>query len=833
MNIVNTLTLRHIQTHKKRSILTILAIIVSVAMVSAVFTSAQSFIQYFQNVSKAIDGNWHSIVLTEDYQSNAAAFAGDDIAQSGICATFGAAQYDGQPEDEFGLDIHAVDESFLELRNVKISEGRMPKNTSEILLHRKFVEKQKLGWKIGDTIKLPVVLHNDIAPQTMTFTVVGFTDSEVDETSLAGGFVCASEDFIRENAVKVYLQFSKLDRTVYEKTEALAKAANPGNEDPEVGYNTFLLTYSGVSTEDETIVIMLAFCSVILLIIAVVSILMIYDSFAVSYQERARYLGMLASVGATKRQKRASIYFEGFILGLIGIPLGLLTGIGGMWATFKAISSVWVETLAVEYDGVLTVKVNWLVILGTVLSSALTIFVSSYIPSRKASRTTAIEAIRQTNTVKVKSSKRLRTSKLAAKLLGYEGALAVKNFKRNSKRSGTIVFALAMSVVVALSVANFSLMFKDVMGQSYSYNPDLTASVPYQDAAKLDSAVGMTDGINSSFSTNIQYVYFDTSLVRDDAREKFTKEQVMLIFVDNVTLDTYLKQLGERAERYHDTSNPTGILHNCAISRDGEQKIKVYPLQELTGQKLTTQLKVFSPNGGENEIVTIDPVVGIQTKEDYKNEAFYYQDMHLPTMVMSIDMAEQFFAKSENLNTYYTASIFCNDADEVESDLRNNAFRTVGIRDVHINNATAQMNAINNILTIVKVFVFGFITLITLISIMNIVNTISNSMNERRREFAMIRSVGMTPKSFKKMIYYESFRYGLVSLLWSIPISIGIHYGMYYILSSSYDYGFVLYPLVYLAAIAAVFAIISVAILYSVGKIRNDNIIETLKRDIN
>lgn len=831
MNIVNTLTLRHIKTHKKRSVLTIMSIIVSVAMVTAVFTSALSFVKYFQNVAKAVDGNWHSSIYTSNYLDSKDALDSDEIEEYGIGLDYGAGVIKVDDKD-VGFCIQACDENYLDLKSIKISEGRMPKDESEMLIHRSFVEKNKLEWKLGDTITLPVEFYDLEENYTLDkqFTIVGFTDSNVFETDINDGFVFATNDLIKNNYVSINIKFKKLDNSVFDKSKEINFAINGEDTYHEVSYNNMLLTYSGVTTDDTTLVILGGFCAIILAIIAIVSIFIIYDSFAVSYQERARYLGMLASVGATKRQKRASIYFEGLINGLIGIPLGILAGIGGIWLTFKGIDGVWTKTLAVEYDGALRVYVNWIVIVGTVLASAVTILVSCYIPALKASRTTAIDAIRQVNTVKVKNSKRLKASKLATRLVGFEGAMAIKNFKRNGRRSRNIVFALFMSVVVFLSVANFSLMFSDLMKSNYSENADLMVTVNYKDYAKLDKVVAGIDEVDDFYGIDYGYAEFDTSLINPDAKGLFTNSQVILAFVDNNTLDKYLKELGEDATPFHDVNNPKAILHNTALTRDENKKIRVNPFVDVQGKRLETRLKVFdSEIGSSNTEIVIDPTIAIQTTVDYKNDQFYYQDMHLPLVMMSIDLAEGYFSQSDIIEAEYTSYITTDEGDKVEDALG----VLSDLEYFSIINSSSEMEAINNILTIVKVFVFGFITLITLISILNIINTISNSMNERRREFAMIRSVGMTPRSFKKMIYYESFRYGLMSLLWSIPISIGIHFGMYYVLSQRYDYGFVPHPWIYLIATAGVFAVIFVALIYSFTKIKDDNIIETLKLDIN
>lgn len=829
MNIVNTLTLRHIKTHKKRSILTIMAIIVSVAMVTAVFTSAFSFVNYFKNISAAIDGTWHSCIATDELESTKGALDTDDIERYGVDAYFGSANIDDDKKS-YEMEIYAVDENYLDMRNVKISEGRMPKATNEILVHKGFMDKYDLNWKIGDKVTLNTLTNSD--DSLLEYTVVGITESNVAETDWVNAFVYATDDYIKgyPQNLFVYVQFSKMDKEIYPKTEELAEKLDTVTEEGvhrDYRYNYDYLVYSGCGEDDVTIKTLFGFCAIILVIIAVVSIFMIYDSFAVSYQERARYLGMLASVGATKKQKRNSIYFEGFILGLIGIPLGIIAGIGGIWVTFKAISDVWVSTLGVEYDGALTVYVNWVVVLGTVIASALTIFVSSYIPALKASKTTAIDAIRQTNTVKVKNSKRLKTSKLSAKLFGFEGTMAIKNYKRNGRRSRTIVFALFMSVVVFLSVSNFSMMFSDVMKGEFVETSDLSITVPCSDYEELEKALKSNSNIDEYFSACSVYSDIDKKYIKDEYQSNNNATQLMLIFVNDETIDSYAKQLGVDNSKFHDKKNPSGILHNKMVSRIDDAKSNINPFIDLEGKDIECKIATWNTEKGDNDYTNTKINIGVQTEKDYNNSKFYYQNMHLPMLMLSVDIADVVLP---NMSEGYTAEIVSDNTELVEEQI----WSVLEEKNVEGQsyNASAQMKSMNNILTITKVFIYGFITLITMISIMNIINTISNSMNERRREFAMIRSVGMTPKSFKKMIYFESLRYGVISLMWALPISALIHFGMYKYLAGSFDYGFKMHPMVYIIAVVAVFLIIGIALLYSITKIKDDNIIETLKHDI-
>lgn len=135
------------------------------------------------------------------------------------------------------------------------------------------------------------------------------------------------------------------------------------------------------------------------------------------------------------------------------------------------------------------------------------------------------------------------------------------------------------------------------------------------------------------------------------------------------------------------------------------------------------------------------------------------------------------------------------------------------------------------LITILSVFVYGFIALITAISVANIFNTISTSVSLRKREFGMLKSVGMTPKGFNKMINYESIFYGVKSLLYGIPLSIGVMLLIYRSMMHSFDYNFELPWMSLLFVVIAIFVIVGSAMLYSSSKIKKENIIDALKQE--
>ena len=829
MNIVNTLTLRHLKSHKKRSVLTVLAIIVSVAMVTAVFTSAISFIKFFQNTTLAVDGNWHAKFTDADFINDKSIYKNDkNIEEISFSAFYGSIAPRGNDKIQSGESVFIVDGNWFDMRNVSVSVGRYPKNSNEILVVKSFAEKDE-NYAIGNTVTLDIKKENGEFV-TRDFLVVGYTQSKVSGTDYVNLFIGCDDEVLKQvNTANVYVRYDKLDNSIWNKMETTANAL--GTNIKGYSYNTELFTFSGIMKDNAILGSLVGFAGILLLIIAVVSIFMIYDSFAVSYQERAKYLGMLSSVGATKKQKRMSVYFEGFILGAIGIPIGILSGVGGIAVTFACIRKAFMATMAVEYDGTLKVYVNWIVILGTILASALTIFISSYIPARKASKTTAIEAIRQNEAVKIKNPKKLRTSKIVGKIFGYEGTLAAKNYKRNGRRSRNIVFSLFLSVVVFLTVMNFSSMFTDVMGASFSQTADSMISTDCGHAKELSDAVKNTAGVERSYIMTCEFGKIDASYFKDYSTANITDDGLncTVVYLDRNAFDGYLKELSENTEKYHDKDNPRAILVNTTYGKKDSKTYSENPLKDISGKKINVQIDKNDEQG--NNVYVDAPIeIGIQTTALWSEESFQFRHSSRPTIIMCDEVIP------DSLKDYSpsTAYIFVKDEQEIQSviDKISEELYKTDAEYLSVSQSGSSMDAINNILMITKVFVYGFITLITLISIMNIINTISNSMNERRREFAMLRSVGMTPKAFKRMIYLESFSYGVRSLAFSLPVSVLIHFLMYKALGNSFDFGFQLNITPYLIASVAVFLIIESALFYSIDRINDDNIIDTLKTDV-
>lgn len=856
MKIINKLTWRHLWANKKRTVITLFGIIISVAMVTAVFTSVESLMNTMGEITASYDGAWHAQyneLKSKDVQTLAKQ---KNVKAIGLSMDLGeiSSKADSR-SSKSRTDVLACNQNLFTIYSMKPATGRLPVTTRELLVTKSFITRNDLKWKVGDTVTLPFTAYStdpQVEPETAqrTYTICGILENDNQLTGFYSAF-CGLDDTVTD-AMGTYIaqvQFAPLGSNTPKDIKAAAKAlygakVAEANDCTQFSAHTDYLMFSGVQMNSGITRALYGFMAIILLIIVLASVFMIYDSFAVSYQQRARYLGMLASVGATRTQKRGSVYFEGFILGCIGIPIGILCGIGGIAVTLRALSDSFMQTVTVATgDSVrLHAIVNWKILVGSVLISALTIFISAWIPAHRASKVTPIEALRQTNTVKVKKAKQLKTSRLRQKLFGFEDVLAVKNYKRNGKRSRTVVFALAVSVILFLSTANFTGMLTNAVDNEYDsmnfdvyesiFNTDgpLTASQVEQVNRKVSDVPGIQD-IRICADNEMMVDGLDKQLTAE-AKKANMDRSVYVLGVDSDTFAALAKEAGIDPAACQDEKTPTGILINqVTLATDTKQRQTMNPVQgSQVGKTYTGQMTGWDKEGNDITAPYTVKIAGQMNKDAVcLHSSFFHPTVVVPMHSYLVHYPQE-LAKG-NAVSYARYYITAQDHDDVYNrvsdvlDEVQNGISHTGY------DAAAQAQTMQALNVVVMTFGYGFITLITLISVMNIINTISSGMEERRREFAMIKSVGMTPRSFKKSIYLENIRYGVMALVWGLPVSLGLDLLMYKILGSSFDYGYTFRWYYYLAAALAVFAVIGMALLYALDKIKKDNIIETLKRD--
>ncbi|MDP4096402.1 ABC transporter permease [Paenibacillus sp. P96] len=711
MNIVNTLTIRHLKQNKRRTLVTIIGVIISVAMVTAVATLVFSFSDLMIRQTIADTGEWH-VQYQDVTKAQLAAIQGDDATQTvAITRDLGYALLEGgQNPNKPYLFIKEYDARGFAQFQIELSQGRLPHTDKEVVISEPVATNAKVKYDIGDRLTLrvgerfeqggdhPLVQTEPLRREDGTlnetlqhiqirdYTVVGFIKRPVWETAQAPGYTIISyvdDHIIADNDhVDASVVLQRVNPFLFAHAEDLAK----NNQIETVQYNNDLLHYYGLSKSEASYSMMFSLSAILMAVIMIGAVSLIYNAFAISVSERSRHLGMLASVGATTRQKRNSVLFEGFVIGLISIPIGILCGLAGIGITFWFMNVMIEEALWTSEK--LRLIVTPLSLLLACLVSMLTIFVSAYLPAIKASKVSAMDAIRQTTDVKL-TAKAVKTSKIIRKFFGIEAEIGLKNLKRNKRRYHAIVFSLVISIVLFLTVSFF------------------------------------TAGMTQSLELSREGVNYDIEVSYSNGKRIDNRLMQSIVSLDGVTEYNVIHEDDE------DLANASTYLH----------------------------LKSTEPMTTQQEI----------------------EEMH-----------------ETNLNVY---NVYQSRKSEEQQIL------------------------------LMSVFSYGFIVLISAISIANIFNTISTGLALRKREFAMLKSVGMTPKGFAKMMNYESIFYGVKSLLFGLPVSFVVMVLIYRAFANKFSYGFTLPWISILSVIVAVFVIVSSAMVYSGAKVKKGNIIDTLKQE--
>ncbi len=567
---------------------------------------------------------------------------------------------------------------------------------------------------------------------------------------------------------------------------------------------------------------------------------MIYNAFAISVSDRSRYLGMLSSVGATRKQKRNSVFFEGVVIGAISIPPGIIAGLAGIGITFYLINPMVKNALLMSEN--LRLVVLPVTIVLAVLISAITIFVSTWVPAKRASNISAVEAIRQTMDVKL-TGREVRTSKFTRMIFGIEGDLALKNIKRNKRRYRATLFSIIISIILFLVVSQFTLnLKKSALLTQNGINFDIMVTIPevnntrdviIESIKSLDNITSLSQiqkiSANAKTDAGRLAEYYRKNYPVGQGNEEITF-QVFINALDDESLLEYANEVGADFARLKDAENPGAIVIDTVKYRDTDEN--KYSEGKVVKLDIGEKLPVYAYDGELEKDVPLQPLEVIALTDKAPVGVIpggLYANLHV---VVSTETLTKITAGNENVagsistGLYIRSSnplILQEDIEAIQKNLPDNAF--------YLYNVYLQNRREEQMIILISVFSYGFISLITAICIANIINTISTGIALRKREFAMLKSVGMTPESFKRMINYESLMYGFKAILFGLPVSFIIMYIMHLVLGMKFSFDFSLPWADIFVAVISVFLIVGTAMLYSGSRIQKENIVDALKQE--
>lgn len=859
MNIANKLTYRHLKENKGRTVVTTLGICVSVAMITAVFVAMASFLNLFGEIGKISSGNWDAYYYHLSQSQIEQVEKDSRISKVGL--KYGSENKSFQIKNPTSYkrgtaEMIIGDKSYFEMVLTGNFDGKVPANENEVAVEKDFLDKNGMkDAKVGDKIVLiqgqrqlddgsyvtgsnfnkdeKFVPSGD--EKEYTITAILHTNPATKYSSVWRGI---SEDEIKSGDICAYITLAKQNSSAYSTIEDIQNDYKidvyQANEDVLASY------LSG--RQGDFLVTMLPIVLVVLILIVIASVMLIYNAFGMSLSERVRYLGMLASVGATKSQKRKSVYFEGAILGAIGIPVGILAGILGISITLKLVGHKIISTgmIAGVNDSNMQMKTvvpAWAII-GIILVSIFTIFISAFIPARKASKITPIDAIRQRQEIKVKP-KKLKAPKYIKKIFGYEGELAYKNLKRNGKKSRLITVSIALSIVLFISCNYFCGMFIQASGYEKNIPYQISTTITYGHKKELYDALDKMQGVNKyyidatdmSISLGKSSPFIKNNEIKDlanytsDYSKLFGGEKyvsTVIHYVDDSEFNTLCENNGIDYNAFYGDSLKCVLLNNLTHKQD---TTKVFN-DSIIGKHI-----IQNPDYASDDRNPLDIEVGGLVKFD-KNSLPC--NLVAPGVVGIIMPYSQYInVVNKGVKANDISMNVCVETDE-HKEVAENLTTLLNENDFgggYVSDIVDTLETMNTVIFIIQVFVYGFITLISLITIANIINTISANIALRRKEFAMLKSVGTTPKGFSKMVSLESVFYALKAVIFGVPISVLISVVLNKMLGeSSIPYHFDIK--LYLSVIIVVFVLILITMIYSVRKLKSDNIIEALKEDI-
>ena len=619
-----------------------------------------------------------------------------------------------------------------------------------------------------------------------------------------------------------------------------------GQKSYNIKYNTNVLTYKGINRMNGFQGMLYSVCGILMTVIMVGSILVIFNSFAISVSERKKQFGMLSSVGATKKQIQKSVLYEGAILGGIGIPIGILSGIGGIGITLNIVNCLLKPMMAEEgANWNLHLVISWQSIVIAAVLMGITIYLSVMFPAKRASRISQMEAIRGNDDIKMKA-KKLKTRKIIRRLFGIEGELALKNLKRSKKKYRTTVISLMISIVLFVSVSGFvGYMYNgfDTMYRSVNYDYSIlvySSDTKEQKQEKNDLKQKIQNSKNIDKLSIIDQIYARTSLTEDrldsnmqraieqkeQVRQYFDKEDgkyrigVNVITLNDRQMEEYLKQVG--IDRLED--NQVILINYVDLLRAAKIEGNLTNFKPKDAIDIKTQIRQEKDNNS-NEINYETITKSFEIVKVTDRMPFGVVNRDSPTLIAVTSKKGLESLNDETItNMLFTAK----NEKALEEELKEIEKMNTQL-SIYIENVKELIQTQRNLKIVINIFLYGFIGLISAIGIANIFNTISTNIHLRKREFAMLKSIGMTQKGFKKMLDLECIFYGTKALLFGLPIGILVCYLLNRGFGNAIEFAFSLPCSSIIISIVSVYLVVFITMLYSSSKMKKENIIDTLR----
>ncbi len=846
MSILNDLTIKNLKLNKKRTIVTIVGIILSTALMVGIGLLFSSFQDYMIRETISYNGKYEAeygdVSLDKLNSIDKKDFS--YFYQKPI----GFSKFDSANEYKPYIYISSVDKEYF--NELHLISGRFAENDSELVISNHINTNGGASYKIGDIITLKygerviegvnTLANNEYYEEETlnivgekTYTIVGIVERSNFEDYSASGYSTFTLDMNdKDGTANVFVMFNN-KKKIIKQSEDLAKKLGYNNA---ISYNSTLLALYGESTYGNIMKSMITMIVIMLSLVSIGCIVVIYNSFAISVMERKKEFGLLSSIGATKKQLSYTVFFEALIEGIIGIILGICGAYIGIGTVILIINNLIGDILVLK----LNLVTNIVFIIIPVIFMILVIFISALVPSRRAAKVSPIEAIRQNDDIKI-NKKKIKTGKLVNKLFGIEGEIALKNIKRNKKKYRVTIVSLFISIVLFISFSSYMNYTIDtassVMGEvpydyQISYFGDdndidaldkISEIIKSNDVKEYVSYSASNLSIIGNYTYSDEYLDFYKSAYGDDGIKALTnlKYQYISIYIlDDISYNKYKELIGLDKDSVILLNKFKGVSY-------GNNKRVNYDIPVINNGDINIKICNFDDNDEDVDTTKycnkkIDNIFITNKSFDLIEEFSYMSDFKLI-------VNKKLYDNISDSGTHYTQyNIISDNTDNIDKLTK----ELDKYDNVNYTNVKESMKQANNMILVVKILMYGFIGLITLIGVTSVFNTISTSMALRKREFAVLRSIGLTRKGFNKILFFESLFFGLKSLIYAIPVSLGVTIIIHYALADMMSINSIVIPWkAIIISIVSVFVIVLLTMMYSTSKIKKHNIIEQIREE--
>ena len=583
--IIHQVTFKHMKMNAKRTVLSIVGIALMVMLLTCVFVGKDTAFRYFVDIASVKNGSYHYAVYDIDREKLKQIKELNGITEIAVTEDLKYSDFEmsANPQKPF-VNVRRYAPSAFEWMNIKLVDGRLPENGNEIVISEEAIKDGstvKIGDKIststfrrffrnnntsgemgiqypvfripaGETVEAPYNMFyfvpgtefgdefyeyadelHEPTGFSQEFTVVGIIERPVFEEPICAWYSVIS---IVDEATLQSDTFNALIMTDPNKAgDSMIPRLGDIAGYENVQSNEYILIFSGSSAEDALNFIVRGAQIFFVTLIALISVMLIYNVFALSYDERAKYLGMLSSVGATGKQKRSSVYFEALTMLIPALPLGFALGLGvvKIAAHFAAPMAEKLfrfdGSAAITMEPVLAVKPATVIIV--VLLSVITVFISALIPARKISKVGPIESIRGN---KKSGKKKTKAKGNPDRLIGKSatGMLSSRFLKNDKSKSFGIIRAVAIFFLVTVVVyfgaslvimmANYKLMDNNIR---MKYGSDRDWVMQIYDAKDLIDRNEMRELIENAEGTSditvCRYGSFELEIDNDALSDEY------------------------------------------------------------------------------------------------------------------------------------------------------------------------------------------------------------------------------------------------------------------------------------------------------------------------